>query len=56
VNREVNAALALPAVRTQIATLAADASPMTPAQLAAQMKSDSDRYGAIIRERKITES
>jgi tripartite-type tricarboxylate transporter receptor subunit TctC len=56
VNREVNAALALPAVRTQIATLAADPTPMSPAQLAAQMKSDSDRYGAIIRERKITET
>lgn len=53
-NREVNAALALPAVRAQIATLAADPSPMTPAQFAALMDQDSKRYGAVIRERKIT--
>lgn len=52
-NREVNAALALPEVRSQIATLAADPSPMTPAQFAALMKEDSRRYGEIIRQRKI---
>ncbi|MFL6691362.1 MAG: Bug family tripartite tricarboxylate transporter substrate binding protein, partial [Ramlibacter sp.] len=55
-NREVNAALALPAVKTQIATLAADPSPMTPAQFAALMRDDSNRYGAVIRERHITAS
>lgn len=53
-NRQVNAALALPPVRTQIATLAAEPSPMTPAQFAALMDKDSKRYGAVIRERKIT--
>ncbi len=53
-NREVNAALALPAVKTQIATLAADPTPMTPAQFAAVMREDSRRYGAVIRERRIT--
>lgn len=52
-NREVNAALALPEVRSQIATLAADPSPMTPAQFSALMKEDSRRYGEIIRQRKI---
>jgi tripartite-type tricarboxylate transporter receptor subunit TctC len=53
-NREINAALGLPAVKTQIATLAAEPSPMTPAQFAALMREDSNRYGKVIRERKIT--
>jgi tripartite-type tricarboxylate transporter receptor subunit TctC len=53
-NREVNAALALPAVKTQIAALAADPTPMTPSQFAAVMREDSKRYGAVIRERHIT--
>lgn len=53
-NREVNAALALPAVKAQIATLAADPTPMSPAQFAAVMREDSKRYGAVIRERRIT--
>jgi tripartite-type tricarboxylate transporter receptor subunit TctC len=55
-NREVNAALALPAVKTQVATLAAEPTPMTPAQFAAVMREDSKRYGAVIRERQITAS
>jgi tripartite-type tricarboxylate transporter receptor subunit TctC len=54
VNREVNAALALANVKAQIATLAADPSPMSPAQFAALMREDSRRYGAVIRERHIT--
>jgi tripartite-type tricarboxylate transporter receptor subunit TctC len=53
-NREINAALRLPAVRSQIATLAAEPSPMTPAEFSAVMQQDSKRYGAVIRERKIT--
>ena len=53
-NREINAALGQPAVRTQIATLAAEATPLTPAQFDAVMQADSKRYGAVIRERKIT--
>jgi tripartite-type tricarboxylate transporter receptor subunit TctC len=53
-NREVNAALALPAVKAQIATLAADPTPMSTAQFAAVMREDSKRYGAVIRERRIT--
>ena len=53
-NREVNAALALPQVKTQIASLAAEPSPMSPAQFAAVMRDDSRRYGAVIRERHIT--
>ena len=54
INREVNAALALPNVKTQIAALAADPTPMTPAQFAAVMHEDRQRYGAVIRERHIT--
>ena len=55
-NREINAILATPAVKAQIATLAAEPSPMTPAQFAAVMREDSKRYGAVIRERRITAS
>ena len=52
-NREINRILAMPAVRTQIATIGAEPSPMTPAQFAAQMEDDSRRYGAVIKERGI---
>ncbi|MBC7471062.1 MAG: hypothetical protein H7322_17220 [Ramlibacter sp.] len=52
-NREINKILALPAVRTQIATIGAEPSPMSPAQFAALMADDSKRYGAVIRERGI---
>ena len=55
-NREVNAALALPGVKTQIAALAADPTPLTPTQFAAVMRDDSRRYGAVIKERHITAS
>ncbi|TFZ02662.1 tripartite tricarboxylate transporter substrate binding protein [Ramlibacter henchirensis] len=53
-NREINTILATPAAKQQIANLAADATPMTPAQFDALMREDSKRYGAVIRERKIT--
>ena len=53
-NREINAILGQPAARGQIATLGAEASPMTPAQFGALMEQDSRRYGTVIRERKIT--
>jgi tripartite-type tricarboxylate transporter receptor subunit TctC len=53
VNREINQALSLPAVRSQIANMGAEPTPMTPAQFAALMKDDSRRYGAIIKERNI---
>jgi tripartite-type tricarboxylate transporter receptor subunit TctC len=52
-NREINKTLALPAVRSQIATMGAEPSPMTPAQFAALMADDSRRYGAVIKERGI---
>lgn len=53
VNREINAALGLPAVRAQIANIAAEPTPMTPAQFANVMNDDSARYEAVIRERKV---
>jgi tripartite-type tricarboxylate transporter receptor subunit TctC len=53
-NREVNAALVQPNVKAQIATLAAEPTPMTPAQFETVMREDSRRYGAVIRERHIT--
>lgn len=53
-NREINAILGTPAVKQQIATLAAEPTPMTPTQFAAVMREDSRRYGAVIRDRKIT--
>jgi len=53
-NREINTILATPHVRQQIAPMAADPTPMTPSQFDALMREDGKRYGAVIRERKIT--
>jgi len=53
-NREINTVLGQLAVRTQIATLGAEPTPLTVAQFSAVMEADSTRYGAVIRERKIT--
>jgi tripartite-type tricarboxylate transporter receptor subunit TctC len=52
-NREINRALTLPAVRTAITNIGAEPSPMTPAQLSAIMQSDTRRYASIIKERNI---
>lgn len=52
-NREINKALSLPAVRMQIETLGAEPTPMSPPQFAAVMANDARRYGAIIKERNI---
>ena len=52
-NFEINRILALPNVRSQIATIGAEPTPLTPAQFAAQMGDDSHRYAAIIKERNI---
>ena len=53
-NREINRALALPAVVDVIRGIGAEATPMTPAQFGALIQSDSRRYATIIKERKIT--
>lgn len=47
-NAEINRALLLPAVRTQVMAIGADPSPMTIAQFSAQMESDSRRYAQVI--------
>jgi tripartite-type tricarboxylate transporter receptor subunit TctC len=52
-NSEINRILATPAVKTQIDTLSAEATPMTVQQFATLMADDSKRYGAIIKERGI---
>ena len=52
-NQEVNRILVLPAVRTQIGAIGAEPTPLTPAQFATQMRDDSRRYAAIIKERNI---
>jgi len=52
-NLEINRTLALSNVRSQILAIGAEPTPLTLAQFAAQMRDDSDRYAAIIKERKI---
>ena len=53
-NNEINNALSLPGVRSQITAIGAEPTPMTPPQFAAQMEADSRRYRAIVKERGIT--
>ncbi len=52
-NEEVNKALAMPAVRQRIEDLGGIPSPMSPEEFGASAKADSERYGAVIRERNI---
>ncbi len=54
-NTEINRALALPAVVAAIRALGTEPTPMTPAQFSSVIQSDSRRYAAIIKERKITQ-
>jgi tripartite-type tricarboxylate transporter receptor subunit TctC len=53
-NGEINKILATQAVRERIAALGGEALPLTPAQFAAKATEDSKRFGAIIKERKIS--
>jgi len=53
-NREINRALATQAVKDRILALGGEALPLTPAEFGAKARGDSRRFGAIIRERKIT--
>ena len=52
-NREINRALALPAVRAQIAAIGAEPTPLSPTQFADVMNDDSRRYGAFIKKQRI---
>ena len=53
-NAEINRILATPAVRDRILALGGVPSPMTPAEFQAKAAEDSQRFGSIIRERKIS--
>ncbi len=53
-NREINKILATKPVQDRINALGGDALPLSRAQFAAKAAEDSKRFGAIIRERKIT--
>jgi tripartite-type tricarboxylate transporter receptor subunit TctC len=53
-NREINRALALPAVLDTIRALGAEATPMSPAQFGQVIRADMERYAKIVAERKIT--
>ena len=53
-NAEINRALALPAVRERLAGLGADPVPMTPAQFRVLLEDEARRYGAIVKQQRIT--
>jgi len=52
-NREIDKALALPAVKAVIESLGAAPTPISPAQFRAGLLDDSERYSAIVKERHI---
>lgn len=52
-NTQINRALALPAVKERIAALGGEALPGSPADFQQRATADSQRFGALIRERKI---
>lgn len=52
-HHEINRILLLPNVRNQITAIGALPTPLTPEQFAVQMRDDSQRYAAIIKERRI---
>jgi tripartite-type tricarboxylate transporter receptor subunit TctC len=47
-NAEINKALALPEMRARMDAIGVDLVISTPEQLAAQLKSDTERYGKVI--------
>ena len=53
-NSEINRSLATPALQERIAAIGGVPAPMSPAQFGAKAAEDSKRFGAIIKERKIT--
>jgi tripartite-type tricarboxylate transporter receptor subunit TctC len=53
-NREINRILGTQLVKDRITALGGEALPLTPAEFAAKATEDSKRFGAIIRERKIS--
>lgn len=55
-NREINRALALPGPRDRIAALKKVPAPVTPAQFHAESPQDGQRFGHLVRERKMVEN
>ena len=53
-NREINRILGTQALKDRIQNLGGEALPLTPAEFGARAASDGQRFGALIRERKIT--
>jgi tripartite-type tricarboxylate transporter receptor subunit TctC len=53
-NTEINKVLATTAVKDRIAALGGEALPLSPAEFGKRGMDDSQRFGAIIKERKIT--
>ena len=53
-NSEINRILATPPLKERINAIGGVPAPMSPAEFAAKAAEDSKRFGAIIRERKIT--
>lgn len=53
-NREINRILGTPAVKDRIAAIGGEALPISPAEFSAKATEDSRRFGAIIKERKIS--
>jgi tripartite-type tricarboxylate transporter receptor subunit TctC len=54
VNREINRILGTQALKDRIQNLGGEVLPLTPAEFGARANDDSKRFGAIIRERKIS--
>jgi len=53
-NTEINRAVVLPAIREQFAALGAEPTPISPAQFRTVLETEAARYGAVVKERKIT--
>jgi len=53
-NREINSALAVQTVIDPIRGFGAEPTPLTPARFLALSRTDSERYGRVVRERNIT--
>ncbi len=49
-NTEINKALAVPEVRSRLASIGVDVVQSTPAQLASALQKDSERYAKMIKE------
>ena len=52
-NREINKILGMQAVKDRITALGGEALPLTPQEFGAKASDDSQRFGTLIRERKI---